>query len=450
MPTPREIRSYFDTFTNYESRPLTASSADFQLKRVEDVLSHLGDPHRSLRCLHVAGTKGKGSTCAFAASILRAAGYRTGLYTSPHLFDLRERIRLLKPQAREPSGDLFPDCISEEELADVVSEVRLILEKFRQPAGLTYFEALTVVALQYFRRSKTDAVVLETGLGGRLDATNVVDADVCGLTPVSLDHQGFLGGSIPAIAAEKAAIIKTPRQKAVIAPQSDEAMEVILGRCREIGVSPWLVGRDIRFEIREKLLGHQSLDVTTPRGEYRNVSIPLAGHHQAANAAMAVGMVELLGDAGFRVSPKAVEEGLRNAVWPGRFEVVHRDPLAIVDCAHNPASVQVLVKTVLELLPGRRPVLILGVSADKDIAGMCAEFQKISDIVIATRSRHPRAHAFTGDELKRWFPGKTTSLADDPSQAASLAVSKAGSGGVILAAGSVFIAAEIRTHFLNF
>lgn len=376
----REAIEYLHSLTDYEKRRIERYSPEtLDLSRVERLLDMVGNPHRAYPSVHIAGTKGKGSTSAMVESVLRAAGYRTGLYTSPHLHTFRERIRIgTDPIPRE----------------DVVSLVEEFQPRIAQVPGVTTFEAITAIAFTYFARQKIDVLVAEVGLGGRLDATNVLMPAVAVITSLSLDHTYLLGNTLPQIAAEKAGIIK-PGVPVVTAPQQPEALEVIRETARLRQAPLVEVGRDWVWEPGPFDLSSQSFTARRVgdgrgdlAGEYR---IPLLGRHQLENATTALAALQVLLERGFRIPLGAVREGLATVEWPGRMEILHTDPPVVVDCAHNPYSTEVLRETLREWFPGRRWVLIFGASADKDIPGMLRALLPITDHLIVTRSDHPRA-----------------------------------------------------------
>ena len=377
-----EAIAYLHSLTDYEKTRIERYTPEtLDLSRVERLLAAVGNPHTRFPAVHIAGTKGKGSTAALCEACLRAAGYRTGCYTSPHLHTFRERIRVAGRK------------ITRKEVVALVEKVRLLIE--RAP-GVTTFEAITVMGFLYFARSGVDVAVVEVGLGGRLDATNVLTPEVSVITSLSLDHTYLLGNTLAEIAYEKAGIIK-PGIPVVSAPQRAEAIEVLEAISRERGAPLTEVGRDWDYEpgpadldgqvftIRRITGGGSELD-----GEYW---IPLLGRHQLENGASAIAALDIMCQQGFRIPAEAVRKGLRNVHWPGRLEILSREPLIVVDCAHNPYSAQVLRQALEEWFPGQRWVLIFGASTDKDIAGVLRALLPISDYIIVTRSDHPRAAA---------------------------------------------------------
>lgn len=430
----RQALDYLLTFADFErSSSSRVRYRDFNLDRVRMLLSKVGDPDRSFRSVHIAGTKGKGSTAAMAASTLRCAGFRTGLYTSPHLHTVRERIAV----DGEP--------ISEQELAGGLEELRPAIEETcaqGEAFRVTTFEVLTAVALAHFRRRGAEFAVLEVGLGGRLDATNVVTPVACAITNISLDHTEVLGDTLGKIAAEKAAIIKRG-VPVVCAPQPVEALEVIAGVAREQSAPLTLVGRDITWEAGPWTLEGQQLVVRTPRGS-RKLWVPLLGAHQRENAATALGVFEALAGRGVALSPEAVREGMARTVWPGRMEVIALRPVVVVDGAHNPYSMQRLREAMEETFPGKRPVVVFGVGKAKDAGSMLAALAGLAGVVVATRSRHPKAMPAWEVMREAALHGLAVEQAETPGRALDRARALAGPDGLVLATGSLFVVAEVR------
>lgn len=444
--TPAQVQEYLDSFINYELDRDNIPASTWNLKRMTRLLDLVGNPQKEIKIIHVAGTKGKGSTCVFAAYILNSAGYKVGLYTSPHLNSYKERIRILDA-GRYGGENPFEGAIKENDLCLLTERIKPKLEALRADAdlgNLSFFEVLTAMALIFFREQEVDCAILETGLGGRLDATNAADSMVCGITPVSLDHTELLGSTLKEIAVEKAGIIKDRKQKVVVASQKKEADEAIKARCAQVGIRPVLVGENIRYTCAPGGLGEQTFNIRGVHGEYRNLKTRLLGRHQAANAAVAVGMIEALGESGFKINSRAIQEGIGRTRWPGRFEIINENPFVILDGAHNPGSCRVLAETTKEIFPGKRVILILGISADKDIQGICVELDTIADEIIFTRADHPRAFQFTPNNSRDLFSGKNMSWADNVREAVRAASQKSGENDVVLVAGSLFIVAQVR------
>lgn len=408
------------------------------LARMESFIERLGNPHRVARTIHIAGTKGKGSTAALCDAALHAAGYRTGFYSSPHLHSFRERIR----------RDAQP--ITEAEFAGLVEQLWPHQEWMRRQAGLgpvTLFEFMTGMAFRSFADTKTDFQTIEVGLGGRLDATNVVCPDVCIITSISRDHTAILGDSIAEIASEKAGIIK-PDASVVIAPQVAEALSVILSVCRERAAHPILVGKEVTWKEGAATIDGQSLSVRGRLGEY-HLWIPLLGKHQLENTAAAVAALEVLREKGHSIPEETMKEGFASVVWPCRMEVLDRNPLVVADGAHNVYSMEVLLDSVLKQLSYRRLLLVVGFSRDKSVGDMVQRLAGACSVVFATRSRHPRSMA----------PGPVASLFRDhgvsavetatSADALAQALDEAQKDDLVLATGSLFVAAEVREAVMD-
>ncbi|MFA5059469.1 MAG: folylpolyglutamate synthase/dihydrofolate synthase family protein [Candidatus Omnitrophota bacterium] len=449
--TSSEARTYLDSFANYELKSLP-DAQHFDLRRVHQLLSFLGNPQKKIKFLHIAGTKGKGSTCVFVAYILRAAGYRVGLYTSPHFYNFAERIRILNPWKKFPIQNYFSGTISETHLLHVVKDIKSAVEKVKKNkkwGTLTFFEVYTVLAIYYFAKQRVDFAVLETGLGGRLDATNCVDAIVCAITSISLEHTDFLGTTIKSIAREKSGIIKKKDQIVIIAPQKKDALTVIKNFSGKIGSRNYFLGKDIRFQREKQDLREQVFHLKGLRNSYRDLKTSLLGRHQIVNAATAIGMVESLSSKGFFIDASSIRQGIREALWPGRFEIIKKNPYIVLDGAHNKASAAILARTVKEIFKTRKVILILGISNDKDISGICRELGKIAKKIILTKAAHPRAFEFSDKDKKR-FPRKEVIMANDVKQAMDEALASSERNDIILVAGSLFIAAEARKLCVQF
>jgi dihydrofolate synthase/folylpolyglutamate synthase len=422
--------NYILSFTDYEKLPgFLYSAANFDLRRMEGLLERLGNPHLTSRSIHVAGTKGKGSTAAMIASALSAAGYRTGLYTSPHLHTFRERISIDGEQ------------IAEGEFSALAQRLKPEIDEMnrRHTYGeLTTFEILTAIAFAYFRERRVDFQVLEVGLGGRLDATNVVRPEVSVISSISLDHAEVLGDSLAKIAREKAGII-TPGAIVVSSPQHREAEGVIKEVCRTKGARLIAVGKDVTWKKLAADIGGQSFEVKGKAGNYK-LTIPLLGEHQLENAATAVAALEAL--APFGVKEEHIAKGLAQVRWPGRLEILRHEPLFLVDGAHNADSARRLREAIEEYLDFDRLILIVGASSDKDIAGIVGELASLSNLTIVTRSRHPRAlaTALLLEELER--QGMRGESAESVASAVERALEMAGPRDLICASGSLFVAAE--------
>ncbi len=439
-----EALAYLQTFVNYEKAASYSYKQSLKLERIAGFCAAIGDPQRSLKCIHVAGSKGKGSTCMFIASILREAGFCVGLYTSPHLADFRERIRILSPSASaRDRGDEFEGMISCDDVAAIVDALKARIEAYNKESAcgpLTFFEVYTALAFVYFKERAVDYAVLETGVGGRLDATNTVCARVSAITPISYEHMDKLGNTLREIAGEKAGIIKRcgdAQPVVVSAAQDPEAAAVIRRRCGETGAQLYEVDKDIVCAP-----GVGRFDIKGMYGEYRNLTTQLSGRHQMMNAAVAVGAVEALRRFGLTVDAEAISRGLACARWPGRCEILRRDPLVVLDGAQNAASCRVLKETMVSDFKYRRLFVVLGVSGDKDIRGICREVSSIADTVIVTKADNPRA--CDPEELARHFRDKQVHVTHSVKDARSLAYESAGPGDAVLVCGSLFVVGEFK------
>ena len=448
-----QAQSYLNSFINYERNLAELKQANIKLDRMHRLMEQLSDPQRKFRCLHVAGTKGKGSTCHFIAFLLRAAGFRVGLYTSPHLHDVRERIRILQPNSSPVDPHSVEGCISTEAFERCLrQELYPHLENWRETelGTLSYFEVLTALAFYYFYQQRVDFAVFETGLGGRLDATNVVHAEVCGITPIGLEHTEQLGDTLGAIAQEKAAIIKDATQRVVIAPQTQEALSVIQDHCDQVGAKYFTVGENIRFLINASAKSENSFSFYQGDQQYSDLTIPLAGEHQVLNAVTALGMIQALNlnEQGFR--QESIQEGLRQTFIAGRFEKLSLDGQEVIlDCAHTPESIQMLLKT-FESLYGRTPgIFLLGFSKDKRIEAMCRLIAPFAKRVIWTKAAHPRAAHLPTEQLKIFFQGSIVQSTENSEQALAQAISNCGRDDRIVVTGSMYLVGEVREKILT-
>jgi dihydrofolate synthase/folylpolyglutamate synthase len=434
---------YLYSFVDYSLKHSSEiAKAEFNLERMFALMEELGNPQQKYPILHVAGTKGKGSVSAFCAAGLQAGGYKVGLYTSPHLLDYVERIRI----DNEP--------ISHVQLVELVAQVKDAVARIPK---LTTFEIITAIGFLAFAKNEVTAAVIEVGLGGRLDATNIVFPNVSVITSLSYDHMVVLGDTLSKIAVEKAGIIKEG-VPVVSAPQSEEALAVLERVVKEKNCPFVLVGKDVKFERLTSSLNGQKMTVALPklhrddvsgvalqaprsRSGHVELTIPLLGEHQIENAAIAFAALQV---SGLPISDEAIQKGFSEVKWRARFEVVRRDPPVIFDSAHNQDSFVKLRNTLEEHFPGRKVTLIFGASEDKNIPGMFAEMKPKIKKLIVTRADHPRALE----------PEKIMELATQAgleSEAASpveAALERAlenseKDGSIVLSAGSMFVTAEV-------
>jgi len=441
---------YLYSFVDYSlTRSFRYTPDKFDLGRMANFIAFLGRPDKAYPIIHVAGTKGKGSVSSFCASALHSAGYCTGLYTSPHLVDYTERIQL--------NGQ----PISHDELVILVNELRPYLDSGTQ---LTTFEITTALALLYFAQKGANAVVLEVGLGGRLDATNTVTPVVSVITSLSYDHSQYLGETLAEIAGEKAGIIK-PGVPVVSAPQKDEARLVIERVAAERGSQLVQVGKDYLYAPLAHSFYNQTFLVwpasdQTYVDEYiesgglyewepTRLTIPLLGYHQVENAATAYAALQSVRTRGLAIDENAIRKGFAQVFWPGRFEILQRYPPVVIDCAHNRDSALKLRLTLDDYFPGMPVILVFGASEDKDVGGMFAELLPRVRQVIATQSIHPRAmEPERLVEMAHQF-GCPARIVPTIEEALAEAIHLAEGEAIVLVTGSIFIAAGARDTWYN-
>ncbi len=407
---------------------------EYKLDRLFLMLDRLGDPHLKIPTIHIAGTKGKGSTAAMVTSILSAAGHKTGLYTSPSLHTVTERVRV----GMEP--------IAKQDFADLVDEMWPEVEWVGQHGGhgpLTYFEFMTVLAFLHFEGVGADFQVMEVGLGGRLDATNVVQPEVSVITSISLDHVAILGNTVPLIAEDKAGIIK-PGVPVVVAPQTSEAMETIRRIAAERGSQLIAVETALSWKPGESNLEGQTFEVQGLKNRYE-ANIPLVGDYQQENAATAIATTETLIDIGYKLSKTDILDGLREVRWPGRFQVLQREgAYVIVDGAHNPYSMERLVETVKKQVDFDHSFVVFGAVSGHSVLGMLEELAVLDPTVIVVQSRHPKSASV--EEILEVAAAVGVSAVmehDSVGMAVRTALTLAGGGDLVLGTGSLSVVGEI-------
>jgi len=408
------------------------------LERIEALLDLLGNPHRSCKYLHIGGTNGKGSTAAFAASMLEQAGYRVGLYTSPYLMQFTNRMAV--------NGE----DISRGQLVELVGEIKPLAEKIAADPSLgqpTEFEVVTALAFCYFAREAPDIVVLEVGLGGRLDATNVVRPMVSVITTISLEHTQVLGNTVEAIAREKAGIIK--QGAPVVTQARGAAIPVFESACREKGVSLYQLDRHFSASILSQSDTEQHFHYRGLFKDFSDLQIPLLGDYQINNAALALAAGELLCRSGFSLPEKAMRAGLEKTRWPGRLEVLHRLPLVVIDGAHNLEAFRGLCRAVRQAFQYRRLILVLGILADKAVEDILAEILPLTDCLILTEPNSPRAADPLA--LRKIVTAMSAELpchiAREIPAAVDLALGIAAAEDLVLIAGSLYLISDARYHF---
>ncbi len=441
----QQALDYIYSFIDYEKkRVIRNAEENFKLERMRHFLQILGDPHLRYKVIHVAGTKGKGSVCAFLESALRASGYKVGMYTSPHMVDFRERIQVNR------------EWIDQQSMVRLTKKLKQTAEKV---PDITTFEMTTALGFLYFAEQDVDVAVIEVGLGGRLDATNVVEPLVTVISSISYDHTEILGDSLAKIAYEKGGIIKKS-VPLIISPQRYTALKILQKVSKERYAPTVIVGKDILFGADTHSLDGQSLFVWAPQeqelvNEFINsggdtewsplrLTIPLLGYHQVANAATAYAALRKADECGLPVSTEAIKTGFQNTTWQGRFEILSLNPRLVVDSAHNRDSALKLRQTINDYFPGIPVILIFGVSSDKDYSGILEELLPRTLLVIASQSIHPRAldaEVIYKQVLKF---GKPCIAYVPIEEALARSLDIAGEEALVVATGSVFVAAAIK------
>ncbi len=436
------LRWLYEHVDHERQRMAKYDQPTFNLDRMRKLLHLLGDPQDQLKIVHVAGTKGKGSTCAMIGSMLQACGYTVGSYSSPHLIDLRERITIDNHMVS------YADCA---ELFKAIAEVE---HKFGKTNHLTFFEIMTAAALLHFQQEAVDIVVLETGLGGRLDSTNVVTPLVTAITGLSMDHTQFLGKTLPEIAREKAGIFK-PGVPAISIVQDKEASETLRQVAEEVGTTLEVTGKELdfsyRFEANRELGPHTRVCLTTEHSKFEHLPVPLKGEHQAQNCGLALAVLDKLTAHGFTLPLDKVIDGLAATELPGRMETVHDTPRVIIDGAHNGASITALTKSLGAHVQYDSLVMIFGCGQDKDINGMLKQIALGADKIIFTRAKaNPRAEE--PEDLMRRFTDlspKMAQCAPNLEAALKLAARAVSREDLIVVTGSFYLAGEARKYFID-
>ncbi len=405
----------------------------FGLENIEGLAADLGHPERTYRSILIAGTNGKGSTAAFLESILRAAGFRTGRYTSPHLVRLEERMTA--------EGKL----ISPRELASVVTTVRDSVLRLRRKETLltepTFFEITTACAFEFFRRRDVQAAVFEVGMGGRWDATNIVPAGMAVITPIGMDHERYLGNDLPTIAAEKAAIIK-PGRPVVAGFIAPAALEVVRAEAECRNAPLFEVAKEVRFDVRfSKGIDHIHLE--TPEDRYDDLVLPLAGRHQAENAAVAVRAAEVAARIGLEVPREAVVVGVGSTRWEARIERIPGRPALLIDSAHNPLGAEALASYLADA-SDRPRVLLFAVMEDKKISEVLKPLRPFFHAVVATRPPNRRSTEPEAIVRQVRAMGLAVEAVEPTERALARARSMAGADGEVVIAGSTFLAGEVK------
>ena len=436
----KEALNYLFAKTDYEKQQhLRYNVTTFSLSRMENLLLLLGDPHNKIRTVHIAGTKGKGSTATMLAKMLEANNYKVGLYTSPHVVHLHERIVVNSKM------------ISEAEMLGLLNRIYEPVEKLSKTDPPTFFEVMTALAFMYFLDKAVDIAVIETGMGGRLDSTNVIHPEVVGITSLSIDHQQQLGKTIDSIAREKAGIFK-PGVPAITVQQDPAAMRILKSQALAVKAPLSVTGTDIdfsyRFETSREHGPHTRICLTTPTSKFEHLRVPLYGNHQAINCGLALAMLDKLKESGYKIDNDKATAGLDKVWLAGRMEMICDDPRIMIDGAHNAASIRALIHAIGQNIPYDSMVVIFGCNSDKDIEGMLRELQYGADKVIFTRSNSVKA-ASPQDlaDMYTEICGKMCQTALSLGEALLIAKSAVGRGDLICITGSFYLIGQAKLRF---
>ena len=398
----------------------------FGLSKTSNLMKSFGNPHHGQVYIHIAGTNGKGSVAALLETILINSGLKVGFYSSPHLVRFTERFRINKKEIK-------PDMV-----ARLVEELRGVIDPSQPP---TFFEVTTAMALVYFAREKTDIAIMEVGMGGRLDATNIVRPIISVITNISLEHQFFLGRRLIDIAGEKAGIIKRGVDLATAVTQPS-VIKLFKDICAKKKAPFWRVGEHVRFRTNGKVLNYYGIEHV-----YKALELGLMGRFQARNAALSLAVTELLMKKGYKISSQQIRDGLVHTTWPGRMHIVSRKPMIILDGAHNPSAIRELASTLARDFKYRRLILVLGIMEDKDIDKMIKRITSMADYVIYTRPDYYRSADPTRLMEVAKPLGKPGEIIRKISDALNKAKEMAGSQDLILICGSLFTVGEAMAHF---
>lgn len=417
---------------------LTKFGFNFGLGRIEELMKRLGEPHKKIKVIHVGGTNGKGSTSAMTSSILHAAGYKVGTFTSPHLHSYNERYRI--------NGEE----ISPNRIAQLITTIRPLLEDmvkegYEHP---TEFEVSTALAFLYFYQEEVDFLVLEVGLGGSIDSTNVVDPLVSVITNVAMDHMDYLGNSIEEITKVKAGIIKN-NGNVITASDNIHVVEIIREVAEEKKAALYQVGIDTTFEIISSTSHGQRFNLRSLGCEYENIELSLLGTHQIINAATAVTVIEVLKKKGFTINKEAVAQGLTKAKWPARLEIIQEKPMVLLDGAHNLDGAICLRKSLENIFQYKRLILVIGMLADKEREKVLAQLVPLTEIIIVTKPNNPRSGEWQqmAEEAKKYVP--QVYLEEEIKAAVEFAKNIAEEDDLICITGSLYMVAEAREHLLR-
>lgn len=418
---------------------LTTFGFNFGLDRIEYLMKLLGNPERSLRVIHVGGTNGKGSTALMTAQILQEAGYRVGLFTSPHLNSYNERYLI---------GGV---PITKGRFTQLITRLEPLLEQMVADGHEhpTEFEVCTALCFLYFFEEKVDYLVLEVGLGGAIDSTNVVNPLVSVITNVAFDHMDYLGHTIREITTVKAGIIK-PKGRAVTAAGDPDALEVIEKRCQEVDASLWRVGKEINYQLEEFTPEGTTFSLQSPWGAYEHLHVPLAGQYQAINAATVLGVIEVLRHVyGVKIDDQAIRNGYAGSYWPARLELLSHHPDVLVDVTHNHDGSRHLAAALRDIYHFRKLILVMGMLGDKEREKVVGELAPLASSVMITKPLSPRAGDWQqlAKIARRYL--KDVRVIEEISQAVAAALEQAESDDLVCVTGSFYMVADARAYLLQ-
>jgi dihydrofolate synthase/folylpolyglutamate synthase len=435
-----EAMKYLYARTDYEKeKRVRYNKTTFNLSRMENLLKMLGSPHKKINTVHIAGTKGKGSTATMLAKMLESNNYRVGLYTSPHVLDLHERIVVDSKK------------VGKSQMLRLMNRIYKPVEKLSKADPPSFFEIMTALAFMHFVDENVDIAVIETGLGGKLDSTNVIKPHVVGITSLSIDHQEQLGQSLSLIAAEKAGVFKRG-VPIITVEQEPSAMKVLKSEALRMKAPLMVTGRDIdfshRFEISREDGPHTRICLTTPNSKFEHLRVPLHGTHQAINCGLALAMLDKLKDSGYVIDNEKAKKGLKEVSLAGRMEMICDNPRIMIDAAHNADSIRALMHAIGQNVPYDSMVVIFGCNVDKDIDGMLKELQYGADKVIFTRSNSAKA-AWPEDLGERYneISGKMFQTALTLREALRLAQSATGREDLICITGSFYLIGQAKLMY---
>ncbi len=437
--TYRSALNFLTSATDYERMgQVRYNQTTFNLARMNRLVSAVGNPHRKLKTVHIAGTKGKGSTAAMLSNMLQGCELNVGVFSSPHVLDIRERITV---------NDTW---VSEQEFVRLLNKLGPAYDKSKGTKP-TFFELMTAMAFLHFCDKQVDIAVIEAGLGGRLDATNVIRPQVCGITSISFDHVDQLGNTLERIAEEKGGILKA-RVPAISAPQAPEVQKTLKKLASNVGTSLKFAGEEIEFSYRfesSRMVGpHTRVCVSTPTSRFEHLHVPLLGEHQAINCGLALGLLDVLKNRGFEIDDQKAIEGLAKVNLPGRMEIIHHQPKILVDGAHNPASVGALMRTIGQNIPYDSMIVIFGCQQGKDIDSMIRHVQLGADKIIFTQSSSP--HATDPNELAACYieqSGNMAQTAANLDEALQIAQGAVATDDLICITGSFYLVGEAKQKF---